>query len=758
MARYRDLLSSFLLGEVSPRVLGRAELDQYKQMCEEVTNMIVIPQGGAKRRPGTQFLSNNVTFSSETAAKTVPFVISKTESYVIIFTNNIYPTGHPVLADGEDRGITIYSVSDGTITYPHTLENPPSFSHIVNDGFPNFTDFTGYTTPTQLSEIQYAQFGNTIFFAQKDQPPFAIQKNAEGFWIFPFWTYQKLASFNNLTADDATTHSLLAISWPYTTRNLDTESTVAASATSGAAITLTAAKDIFNANQVGSAFRMTNAGGAKTGVAAITAYTDSKHVTAQVLVNFGDTSVSDNWALSSWSKDVGWPRSIAFFQNRIFYGGSENQPNSIWASYSGNVASMRQEHYIDDSPNTVTNADALEFSIAATELDQVQWMSAGKSLAIGTLGREYIAYGPDPSTSFGPLNFNFDAESAYGSKAVQAVRRDNALLFVQRSGRKIREFVFNFQEDSYKAQDIMIYAEHMSRRSEEFVDDNVLLPGEIVEMVHQEADDQLGWFRDSNKGLFSVTRNRDLNITAFHYHPIAGNQIGYANAVVIAICVCPSADGTHDDLYLLINRNINDVSSTYLERINREFERSTVYNTSSSILDKPVYVDSCKIHIAGSVALTHSGFTHLVGEPVQVVADGFYVGTFIVDNSGVITLKVAAKEVIAGLAYTSKIKPSSINMGSVIGTSQGAVKTIDQITFKFVRTIGAKFGIFSDDLYDINFRDPNAAQNDPIALFTGDKEISAPLGWDTSLSPLLIQELPFPMEVTAMICRGVLND
>lgn len=744
MARYRDLFAAFLKGEVSPRVQGRADLDEYKQMCEEITNMIVLPQGGAKRRPGTQFLSSNETFSGVSAAKIVPFVISKTESYVIIFTNNIYSSGHPVLANGKDCGITIYSVTDGSISYP------VPFEPILN----SYTTFRGYTTSTQLEELQYAQFGTAVFFAQKDHVPFAIAKDATGFHMVPFWFYYGLGQLATVALDGVRN----ALGVPYATRNTDTTLTVTPSATTGG-VTLTASAGIFNANQVGSEMRITSAAGTKTGVVHILIYTSPTSVTGVAVVSLGSTTATDNWSFSSWSNDKGWPRAISFFQNRIFYGGSATQPNAIWASRTAALGDMRQEHYVDDSPNTVTNADPFEFSIASTELDQIQWISAGKTLAIGTLGREYVAYGPDSSQGMGPLNFNFDAETAYGSKAVQPIRRDNALIFIQRSGRKAREFIFNFGEDAYKAENLMIYAEHMSNRTGSlFYDKTLQVVGQVVELVHQEADEQVDWFRDSNRGLFAMTRNKDMQITAFHYHPIGGTRLGVTMGGVLSICSVPSVDGTHDDLYMMVMRDINNSTYTYLERINREFELDNIYNVFSDFNSKPVYVDSAKIHIVGTAALVHTGWSHLIGQTVQVVADGFYAGTFVVDGSGQITLTTAAKEVIAGLGYRSLVKPVGINMGSVIGTSQGAVKTIDQVTFKFVRTIGAKYGFSIDDLLDINFRDPNAAQNSPISLFTGDKELSMPQGWDTDPSVVLVQDLPFPLEISAIVARGVLND
>ena len=53
MARSAPSLSSFVAGEISPRLEGRTELDKYRAGLSELLNMIVHPHGGVSRRPGT---------------------------------------------------------------------------------------------------------------------------------------------------------------------------------------------------------------------------------------------------------------------------------------------------------------------------------------------------------------------------------------------------------------------------------------------------------------------------------------------------------------------------------------------------------------------------------------------------------------------------------------------------------------------------------------------------------------------------------
>mgnify|MGYP003629975754 CR=1 FL=1 len=57
MPKSQFLQSSFASGELSPLLLGRTDLDQYYKGVQQGENVVIVPQGGLKRRPGTQFIA-----------------------------------------------------------------------------------------------------------------------------------------------------------------------------------------------------------------------------------------------------------------------------------------------------------------------------------------------------------------------------------------------------------------------------------------------------------------------------------------------------------------------------------------------------------------------------------------------------------------------------------------------------------------------------------------------------------------------------
>jgi hypothetical protein len=54
MPKSKFMQSSFVSGELSPLLKGRVDLDQYYQGMETAENVLIVPQGGLKRRAGTQ--------------------------------------------------------------------------------------------------------------------------------------------------------------------------------------------------------------------------------------------------------------------------------------------------------------------------------------------------------------------------------------------------------------------------------------------------------------------------------------------------------------------------------------------------------------------------------------------------------------------------------------------------------------------------------------------------------------------------------
>ena len=59
MTRFVSLQTNFSSGAMDPLLLSRVDLAAYQNALSEAKNVVIQPQGGARRRSGLKYLRNN---------------------------------------------------------------------------------------------------------------------------------------------------------------------------------------------------------------------------------------------------------------------------------------------------------------------------------------------------------------------------------------------------------------------------------------------------------------------------------------------------------------------------------------------------------------------------------------------------------------------------------------------------------------------------------------------------------------------------
>src|SRR3990167_11084986 len=125
------LQQRFTQGEFSPEMLGRSDIDQYYSGAETLNNVIVIPQGGVKRRGGGKFivaLIQSLNVHTPTSA-TNPNGGTAANAYdidavtVMLTTTNISTTNPYIVTTydlGSDQAINYVTVSGLKLTVSGT--------------------------------------------------------------------------------------------------------------------------------------------------------------------------------------------------------------------------------------------------------------------------------------------------------------------------------------------------------------------------------------------------------------------------------------------------------------------------------------------------------------------------------------------------------------------------------------------------------------------------------------------------------------
>jgi hypothetical protein len=488
----------------------------------------------------------------------------------------------------------------------------------------------------------------------------------------------------------------------------------------------------------------------------------------------------------------------------------------------------------------VTVEDPYALTIASTEANPIQWLSSGRTLNVGTLGGEYSAQGT-ADTILSNAAANIQSQTTHGCAPIQPKRVNQATLFVSRDGKRVREYLFDFNSDSYTAKNLSLLSDEIITHLYDPTSKSDTFSGtEIKEIVFQESRGIL-WCLTSKGALLGLTIDNDSNILAWHKHTIGGSDVNINGLTIIS-----NSDGTFDDLWLNVERTVNSTTEHYLEKIGDDFGHALLDNTSTDLDDQPWFMDSAiklslpsnKTFVDGDVTIgteninisthnytkatrvrltttgalptglapatdyfiikvdanniklaatrgdaingiavditaasgggTHTvevqeatfwnGLSHLEGEDLEILADGFVVPGKTV-SSGEIELVAPAKTVIAGIKYIPILKTLRIEAGGDFGTSQGQIKRIDEATIRFHKSYGAKIAKDDDAVFEeLIFRPGGLGMGDPLPMYSGDIAVKYSQSPDTKGQLVIKQDLPLPINIICIIFRGVSYD
>ena len=661
MARSAPAFSSFTAGEISPRLEGRTDLEKYRQGSSDLTNMVVMPHGGVTRRPGTQFIAPVKNSSVKT--RLIPFQFKASDTYILEFGDQVMRVirNDEQVLDATDKNITgITQANPGVVT---------SASHGYSNGDIVYIDSVGGMT--ELNGRNYIIAGATTnTFTLQDL--FGADIDTTGFTAY---------------TSGGTATEIYNIASPY------------------------AEADLFDLRFVQSADTMYIVHPSYD----IRTLTRTDHNAW----SFATVSITGTPSPALSGTD-NRPSVVAFFEQRLVFGNTNNNPQTLWFSKNGDYTNF-----------TVGTADddALIYTIVANQSNEIRFLSSTAVLTVGTAGGEYVL----TSTNDGPITPTttlIRKYSNYGSAKVNTVQVADVTLFIQRGNRKIREFKFigNVNVGGYSAPDLSILSEHITN-------------GGLVDVAYQQEPDGVVWFVRNDGVLLGMTYRREEEVVAWHKHIIGGSFSG-GNAVVESIATLPTDTG-EDELYMIVKRTINGATRRYIEKLSL-FDFGS--DTTSAF-----FVDSGLSYSGGAISSV-SGLYHLEGETLTILANGAAHANKTVSNGG-ISFDFSATSAAIGYGYTSNLQTLRIESGSVDGTSQGKPKRIHGITVRLHETVGVEIGNSSGELDRIPFRDSSMAMDTAVPLFTGDKEIEFPGGFDDDDRVYIKQDQALPLSVLAFYPR-----
>ena len=418
---------------------GRTDFKKYFSGCTRLENFVVLPHGPVTRRPGSYYVSPVKTQTAK--SRLIPFEFSTTQTYILEF-------GNQYIRFYKDDGQIESSGSPYEISSPYLS--------------------------AELFDIKFAQSADVMYLVHQNHSVRKLSRTGHTSW--------------SLTEVEFT-------NGPYLDANISS-TTMAPSATTGSSITITASSSTFVSTDVNRLISFSN------GNAKITVFGSATSVTAEVKDDFDNTNAVEDWKLGAWSTTTGFPSCVSFFEQRLVFASTTNNPQTLYFSKSGDYENF----------TSGTNADdAMIYTIASNQVNVIEALKATRTLIVMTTGGEYSVSSGSSQDAITPTNINIRKQSNYGSAGVDALSIGNATIFLQRAKRKIRELAYNFDSDGYQAPDMTILAEHITESG-------------ITQMDYQQEPFSIVWCVRTDGVLAGLTYNRLEQVTAWHRHIFGGKS------------------------------------------------------------------------------------------------------------------------------------------------------------------------------------------------------------------------------------------
>jgi len=272
------------------------------------------------------------------------------------------------------------------------------------------------------------------------------------------------------------------------------------------------------------------------GIVKITSVTDTTHATANVIETLGSTDATTLWAEGAWSAYRGYPKACALWESRLIFAGTLSNPNTLWLSTIDAFQNFELST-LDDG--------AMKVTIGSGLVDDIVWLVPQTPLVIGTSGSEWVLEAESDNKPVTPSAFSLKRKTTYGSKDLQAVLINSAVLFPMRQGRKLREFTYRFDVDDYVAPDLTILAEHVTE-------------GGITSMAYQQQPDNVLLMTRADGTLVPMTYERDQEVVGLYRWTLDGGAGTFDSVAVI------SKDSDEDRIWVSCTLTVDGSTKRYV--------------------------------------------------------------------------------------------------------------------------------------------------------------------------------------------------
>ncbi|CAB4163496.1 hypothetical protein UFOVP813_26 [uncultured Caudovirales phage] len=444
-----------------------------------------------------------------------------------------------------------------------------------------------------------------------------------------------------------------------------------------------------------------------SGLVQVVGYTGPRQVTVNILRPAYSIAETTSWDEGAFSDVRGYPGAVAMHEQRLIFAGTASQPQTIYGSVTGDFRNFRQTG-LDDG--------AFVYQIGAQESNPINWLVSQDGLIVGTDGDEWLLTGGAGALT--PSNVTTKRQSGYGSSRVQPVLVGSTVLFVQRGGLSLREYVFQWESQNYVAPNVTQLFSHQ------------ILSG-IRSVAFSQNPEQILWVVTNDGTLLSCTYRREEQVVAWASHPTDG--------LVESVSSVYGAPASGDEVWLIVNRE----GTRRIERL-----RSGYWSTLER--GEQVWHADAAVEKSGSFS-SISGLAHIEGKEVVIIADGCEMPSQRV-TSGAVTVPDGTEYAVVGLPFESMLQPMPFELPLQDGTAQGRKFRITELSVLLYKSQSGKYGdSLTAPFYDVVVRDAGDDQDLPPPAFTGTKRLTTMSQYKDDASVVIKTSSIMPLNILSLI-------
>lgn len=813
---------AFSGGEIAPSLWARTDQSKYATGLRACRNFVVHKHGGASNRAGTEFAKESK--NSAKKSRLVRFKFSVTQTYVMEFGEGyirFYQNGGVLVVTSSDApawsSITAYVignlVTSGGIRYYCILGN-------TNRVPPNGTYWyalTGdvYEIPTPYVEadlpgLRFTQSADVVSIVHPSHDPKDLLRYGGVSWVLQNTVFaSQMAAPAGSSAVNGTAGTTV---WRYkvTSRNSDTgeesEASAAFQCTGGtptsAAPNVLTISAVSGAGSYGVYKEIIPGNGVYgwIGVAASTTFND---------INIAPTSADQPPVYKTPFTGTGnRPSVVAYYQQRRVYGATLNDPEIVVASKSGLFNNLSTSTPLKDD-------DAVTFNLAGESVNRVVGLVGLRKLVVLTEVGEFTIEGDASGILTANGGINPSPQSYNGGADIAPLVIDSELLYVQARGNVVRSLGYEFSSDGYKGDDITLYATHLFEGKtivdwaySQIPDSTVwvaMSDGALLGLTYLKSQQVWGWHRhdtgangkveslccipEGAEDVVYMIVNRTINGATKRYV----ERLRSRNVVDVATDAFFVDSGlTYDGFNIDPSKTVTISGGTLWDNTesltatagvaafvagdvgNRIVLHGTVdqkfdiigYTSSTVVTVRSVNNVGVEFRNTAFVDWSRAvdevaGLSHLEGQAVSILADGYVVANGVDDpiitvTSGAVALGGLYSIVHVGLPIEADLETLSIDKNdqqSTILNKESLVTGVD-IMVKSSRGIFA--GPDANHLYEYKQRS-DEDYGELTALTTGLISIGIDGTYDKGGRVMIRQRDPLPVTILSIIPKGLIG-